>query len=109
MTRNVPALAYIRQAWHLGEAMRCHPYDDGNGRLAGLVLLFALLRDDVELDEVAPILTAVCRADDPDGAAGLWPPAAARSLDTLVRRRPGAGRVDRGTAEVTNTHVKIAR
>lgn len=48
-----------------------HPYDDGNGRLAGLVLLFVLLRENVELDEVAPILTTVRRADDPDGAAGL--------------------------------------
>jgi hypothetical protein len=48
-----------------------HPYDDGNGRLAGLVLLFVLLRERVELDEVTPILTTIRRADDADGAADL--------------------------------------
>ena len=48
-----------------------HPYDDGNARLAGLVLQFVLLRGDVELDEVAPILTTVRRADDAEGAADL--------------------------------------
>ncbi|MGC4790600.1 hypothetical protein ACLQ22_22570 [Micromonospora sp. DT178] len=48
-----------------------HPYDDGNARLAGLVLQFVLLRESVELDEVAPILTAVRRADDAGGAADL--------------------------------------
>jgi hypothetical protein len=48
-----------------------HPYDDGNARLAGLVLHFVLLRGQVELDEVGPILTMVRRADDPDGAADL--------------------------------------
>lgn len=48
-----------------------HPYDDGNARLAGLVLHFVLLRAGVELDEVRPILGVVRRADDPEGAAGL--------------------------------------
>ncbi|GAA1393227.1 Fic family protein [Catellatospora coxensis] len=48
-----------------------HPYDDGNARLAGLVLQFVLLRERVELDEVAPILTTVRRADDAEGAADL--------------------------------------
>jgi hypothetical protein len=48
-----------------------HPYDDGNARLAGLVLLFVLLRGSIELDEVAPILTTVRRADDAGGAADL--------------------------------------
>ncbi|GAA4253574.1 hypothetical protein [Dactylosporangium darangshiense] len=48
-----------------------HPYDDGNARLAGLALQFVLLRGGVELDEVAPILTTVRRADDAEGAAGL--------------------------------------
>ncbi|MEJ3749051.1 Fic family protein [Actinomycetes bacterium KLBMP 9797] len=48
-----------------------HPYDDGNARLAGLVLHFLLLRGRVELDEVAPILTTVRRADDTEGAAAL--------------------------------------
>ncbi|MEV0568996.1 hypothetical protein [Dactylosporangium sp. NPDC050588] len=48
-----------------------HPYDDGNARLAGLVLQFVLLREGVELDEVAPILTTVRRADDAEGAADL--------------------------------------
>ncbi|MEU8659258.1 hypothetical protein, partial [Actinoplanes philippinensis] len=48
-----------------------HPFDDGNGRLAGLALQFVLLRERVCLDEPAPILTAVRRADDADGAAGL--------------------------------------
>jgi hypothetical protein len=48
-----------------------HPYDDGNARLAGVVLHFVLLAAGVELDEVRPILTIVRRADDPEGAAGL--------------------------------------
>jgi prophage maintenance system killer protein len=48
-----------------------HPFDDGNARLAGLVLQFVLLREGIELDEVAPILTTVRRADDADGAADL--------------------------------------
>ncbi|GAA3778381.1 hypothetical protein GCM10022225_77850 [Plantactinospora mayteni] len=48
-----------------------HPYDDGNARLAGLVLQFVLLRERVELDEAAPILTTVRRADDAEGAADL--------------------------------------
>jgi hypothetical protein len=48
-----------------------HPYDDGNARLAGLVLQFVLLRGGIELDEVAPILTTVRRADDAEGAADL--------------------------------------
>ena len=48
-----------------------HPYDDGNARLAGLVLQFVLLRGSVELDEIAPILTTVRRADDAGGAADL--------------------------------------
>jgi hypothetical protein len=48
-----------------------HPYDDGNARLAGLVLQFVLLRGSVELDEVAPVLTTVRRADDAAGAADL--------------------------------------
>lgn len=48
-----------------------HPYDDGNARLAGLVLQFALLRGSIELDEVAPVLTTVRRADDAAAAADL--------------------------------------
>jgi len=48
-----------------------HPYDDGNARLAGLVMQFVLLRAGVELDEARPILSIVRRADDPQGAAGL--------------------------------------
>ena len=48
-----------------------HPYDDGNARLAGLVLHVVLLRAGIELDEVHPILTTVRRADDPHGAADL--------------------------------------
>ncbi|WP_250006791.1 Fic family protein [Actinoplanes sp. M2I2] len=48
-----------------------HPYDDGNARLAGLVLHFVLLRGGIELDDVRPLLTIVRRADDPEGAAGL--------------------------------------
>ncbi|MEV6964010.1 hypothetical protein AB0M47_02765 [Hamadaea sp. NPDC051192] len=48
-----------------------HPYDDGNARLAGLVLQFVLLRENVELDDLAPILTTPRRADDADGAADL--------------------------------------
>ncbi|MBW6435188.1 hypothetical protein KZ829_15720 [Actinoplanes hulinensis] len=48
-----------------------HPYDDGNARLAGMVLHFLLLRGGIELDEVAPILRTVRRADDAEGAADL--------------------------------------
>ncbi|WP_064741768.1 Fic family protein [Hamadaea tsunoensis] len=48
-----------------------HPYADGNARLGGLALQFVLLREQTELDDVAPILTVVRRADDPDGAASL--------------------------------------
>ncbi|GIE82453.1 hypothetical protein Aph02nite_84030 [Actinoplanes philippinensis] len=48
-----------------------HPFDDGNARLAGLALQFVLRREGVCLDEPVPILTAVRRADDADGAAGL--------------------------------------
>ncbi|MEU2615177.1 hypothetical protein ABZ570_26895 [Micromonospora sp. NPDC007271] len=48
-----------------------HPYDDGSARLAGLVFQFVLLRESIELDEVAPILTTVRRADDAEGAADL--------------------------------------
>ncbi|WP_203995134.1 hypothetical protein [Virgisporangium aurantiacum] len=48
-----------------------HPFDDANARLAGLVLRFMLLRGRVELDDVAPILTVVRRADDAEGAADL--------------------------------------
>ncbi len=48
-----------------------HPYDDGNARLAGLALQFVLLREQVELDDVAPILNVVRRADDAEGAADL--------------------------------------
>lgn len=48
-----------------------HPFDDGNARLAALVLAFVLRREEVELDEVTPILTVVRRADDAEGAAGL--------------------------------------
>lgn len=47
------------------------PYDDGNARLAGLVLQFVLLRGSFELDEVAPILTTERRADDARGPEDL--------------------------------------
>jgi hypothetical protein len=48
-----------------------HPYDDGNARLAGLLLQFVLLRERIDVDDVAPILGTVRRADDADGAADL--------------------------------------
>lgn len=48
-----------------------HPYDDGNARLAGLALQFVLLREQVELDDVGPVLSLARRADDADGAADL--------------------------------------
>jgi hypothetical protein len=48
-----------------------HPYDDANARLAALVLQFVLLRGGIELDEVAPIVTTIRRADDEHGAADL--------------------------------------
>jgi hypothetical protein len=62
-----------------------HPYDDGNARLAGLVLQFVLLRGRVELDEVAPILTTVRRADDAGGAADLA--RLVHGITTATRRR----------------------
>ncbi|WP_199523576.1 hypothetical protein [Micromonospora craterilacus] len=58
------ARAYLDVAFY-------HPYDDGNARLFGLVFQFVLLRESVELDEVAPILTTVRCADDAEGAADL--------------------------------------
>ncbi len=48
-----------------------HPHNDGNARLAALVLQFVLLREHVELDDVAPILSTMRRADDAGGAADL--------------------------------------
>src|SRR5689334_21422666 len=48
-----------------------HPYADGTARLAGLVIQFVLLLEQVELDDVEPILNVVRRADDADGAADL--------------------------------------
>jgi prophage maintenance system killer protein len=62
-----------------------HPFDDGNARAALLALQFVLLRDDVALDLVAPIVLTVRRADDADGAADL-----ARLVQVLItatRRR----------------------
>ncbi|MCW3820343.1 hypothetical protein ONA91_38525 [Micromonospora sp. DR5-3] len=60
----VTARAYLDVAFF-------HPYGDGNARLAGVVFQFVLLRESVELDEVAPIRTTVRRADDAGGAADL--------------------------------------
>lgn len=48
-----------------------HPYDDGNARLAALVLQFLLHREQIELDDVLPILATVRRADDAEGAVAL--------------------------------------
>jgi hypothetical protein len=48
-----------------------HPHDNGNARLAALVLQFVLLREQVELDDVEPILNVVRCADDANGAADL--------------------------------------
>ncbi|SCE90459.1 Fic/DOC family protein [Micromonospora chaiyaphumensis] len=62
-----------------------HPHDDGNARSAGLVLQFVLLRERVELDEVAPILTTVRRADDAEGAADLA--RLVHGIATATRRR----------------------
>ncbi|MGY0004035.1 Fic family protein [Micromonospora sp. I033] len=70
-----------------------HPFPDGNGRAAMLVLDTVLRRDGVLLDQVAPALLVARRADDPDGAADL-----ARLIDVLIaatRRRaraPHSGR-----------------
>lgn len=69
-----------------------HPYDDGNARLGGLVLHFVLLREGVELDDVAPILTMVRRADDGRGAADLARlvhGVAAATHRRWLRRTPG--------------------
>ncbi|MEU7822424.1 Fic family protein [Catellatospora sp. NPDC049133] len=67
--RAVPVTARAARAYL--DVAFFHPFDDGNARLAGLVLQFVLLREGIELDEVAPILTTVRRADDADGAADL--------------------------------------
>ncbi|GGN64119.1 hypothetical protein GCM10010112_24060 [Actinoplanes lobatus] len=67
--RGVPVTARAARAYL--DVAFFHPYDDGNARLAGMVLHFLLLRDGIELDEVAPILRTVRRADDAEGAAGL--------------------------------------
>ncbi|MFC7247593.1 hypothetical protein ACFQO7_34455 [Catellatospora aurea] len=67
--RAVPVTARAARAYL--DVAFFHPFDDGNARLAGLVLQFVLLREGVELDEVAPILTTVRRADDAEGAADL--------------------------------------
>ncbi|WP_198170514.1 Fic family protein [Actinoplanes awajinensis] len=65
----IPATARAARAYL--DVAFFHPYDDGNARLAGLVLHAVLLRAGIELDEVHPILTTIRRADDPDGAAAL--------------------------------------
>lgn len=67
--RDIPVTARAARAYL--DVAFFHPYDDGNARLAGLVLQFVLLREHIELDEVAPILTTVRRADDARGAADL--------------------------------------
>ncbi|HWS32895.1 MAG TPA: hypothetical protein VN408_09150, partial [Actinoplanes sp.] len=67
--RAVPVAARAARAFL--DVAFFHPYDDGNARLAGLVLHFVLLDAGVELDEVRPILTTVRRADDDDGSADL--------------------------------------
>jgi hypothetical protein len=66
---TIPVAARAARAYL--DAAFFHPYDDGNARLAGMVLHFVLLRADIELDEVRPILTIVRRADDPEGAAAF--------------------------------------
>lgn len=56
-----------------------HPFDDGNARAALLTLYFLLLRDGVVPDFVAPAVSVVRRADDPDGARDY-----VRLLDALI-------------------------
>ncbi|WP_212842874.1 Fic family protein [Catellatospora sp. IY07-71] len=73
-----------------------HPYDDGNARLAGLALQFVLLREQVELDDVVPVLNPVRRADDADGAADLarlihGMAAATHRRRLRASRHPGSG------------------
>ncbi|GIF39028.1 Fic family protein [Actinoplanes xinjiangensis] len=67
--RDVPVTA--RAARLYLDVAFFHPFDDGNARLAGLALQFVLQREEVHLDEPEPILIAVRRADDAEGAAGL--------------------------------------
>ncbi|MEU4237103.1 hypothetical protein [Actinoplanes sp. NPDC026619] len=67
--RDIPVTARAARAYL--DVAFFHPYDDGNARLAGLILVFLLLREEVQLDEVVPIRTTVRRADDAAGAAGL--------------------------------------
>jgi hypothetical protein len=66
---TIPVAARAARAYL--DAAFFHPYDDGNARLAGMVLHFVLLRADIELDEVRLILTTVRRADDPEGTAAF--------------------------------------
>ncbi|MEU8001161.1 Fic family protein [Catellatospora sp. NPDC049111] len=68
--RAIPVTARAARAYL--DVAFFHPFDDGNARLAGLVLQFVLLREGVELDEVAAILTTVRRADDAGGPR-TWP------------------------------------
>lgn len=80
---TIPATARAARAYL--DVAFFHPYDDGNARLAGLVLHFVLLRARIELDEVRPLLTIVRRADDPEGAAGFA--RMAHGIATATHRR----------------------
>jgi hypothetical protein len=65
-----------------------HPFRDGNGRAAALVLYFVLLRAGIVLDAATPALATVRQAGDAAGAADF-----ARLVAILVaatRRRAGS-------------------
>lgn len=65
----VPAAARAARAYL--DVAFFHPFADGNARLAGLVLQFVLLREEIELDDTALLFTLARRADDAEGAADL--------------------------------------
>jgi hypothetical protein len=89
--RSIPVTARAARI-HLDVAF-FHPYDDGNARLGGLAMQFVLLSEEVELDEVRPLLTVVRRADDAEGAAGLA--RMVHGVAAATRRRGSAQRAGR--------------
>ncbi|MBB6395609.1 hypothetical protein BKA00_002523 [Actinomadura coerulea] len=66
---SVPLPARVARAYL--DVLFFHPFDDGNGRAAMLMLYFLLLRDSVVIDQAAPMLVVSRRADDRAGALAL--------------------------------------
>lgn len=73
-----------------------HPFDDGNGRAAMLMLYFLLLRDGVVVDQAAPMLVVSRRADDRAGALAL-----VRLVEVVINatRSRARGRAAHGVPE----------